>query len=263
MPEPVIDLQNVSLCYRLAKQRNVSIKEYLIHLVRGALVYEELWALKDVDLQLEAGEVLGIVGPNGAGKSTLAKVVAGVMKPTKGRRQVRGIISPILELGTGFDYELTGYENIYLNALLLGRRKREIDRKVDEIHAFSGLGDFINAPMRNYSSGMIARLGFSIATAWVPTVLILDEVLSVGDARFVARCQERLDSFREAGTTILLVSHAITMLQDYSTRCIWLERGKLRADGPPQQVLADYAVAMAPQPAPKPEPAPKPVPVGA
>ncbi len=257
MPEPVINLEGVSLCYRLAKHRNVSIKEYFIHLVRGALVYEELWALQDVDLRLEAGEVLGIVGPNGAGKSTLAKVIAGVMKPSKGRRRVQGTIAPILELGTGFDYELTGFENIYLNALLLGRRRQEIDLKVEEIHSFSGLGDFINAPMRNYSSGMIARLGFSIATAWVPTVLILDEVLSVGDARFVARCQDRIDSFREAGTTIILISHAIPMLEDYSTRCIWLERGHLRADGPPHEILARYAQAMAPHPVPEPTPEPE------
>ncbi len=251
MSEPVIALEGVSLCYRLAKQRNVSLKEYLIHLVKGALVYEQLWALEGVSLEVHEGEVLGIVGPNGAGKSTLAKVVAGVLKPTRGRRQVRGIISPILELGTGFDFELTGYENIYLNALLLGRRRREIDRKVDDIMAFSGLGDFINAPMRNYSSGMVARLGFSIATAWVPTVLILDEVLSVGDVRFVARCQERIDAFREQGTTILLVSHAIAMLKRYSTRCIWLEGGHLRADGRPDEVLARYADAMS-QPAPDP-----------
>ncbi len=252
MPEPVIDLQGVSLCYRLAKHRNVSIKEYFIHLVKGALVYEKLWALQDIDLRLEAGEVLGICGPNGAGKSTLAKVIAGVMKPTHGKRRVLGTVSPILELGTGFDYELTGYENIYLNALMLGRRRREIDRKIDDIVTFSGLGEFIQTPMRSYSSGMIARLGFSIATAWVPTVLILDEVLAVGDVRFVARCQERIDSFREQGTTILLISHAMAMLEEYSTRCIWLEHGHLRGDGDPGAVLAEYAKAMAPREAPAP-----------
>ncbi|MCP3957029.1 MAG: ABC transporter ATP-binding protein [bacterium] len=240
-------MAGVSLCYRLAKQRNVSIKEYLIHLVKGALVYEELWALKDIDLRVEAGEVLGIVGRNGAGKSTLAKVIAGVIKPTQGERRVEGIVSPILELGTGFDYELTGYENIFLNALLLGRQKREIEREVDDIVEFSGLGEFIETPMRSYSSGMIARLGFSIATAWLPTVLILDEVLAVGDARFVARCQERLDAFREQGTTIIMISHALNMLQDYSTRCIWIERGELCADGSPAEVLGQYFQAMAPE----------------
>ena len=246
MPDTIVDLADVSLCYRLARQRKVSIKEYFIHLVKGALVYEELWALKDVDLRIEAGEVLGIVGRNGAGKSTLAKVIAGVLKPTRGRRKVEGIVSPILELGTGFDYELTGYENIYLNALLLGRQKREIDRAVDDIIEFSGLGEFIETPMRNYSSGMIARLGFSIATAWLPTVLILDEVLAVGDARFVSRCQERLDAFREQGTTIIMISHAMAMLRNYSSRCIWLERGELRADGAPGEVISEYYHAIAP-----------------
>lgn len=252
MSQPVIDLRGVSLCYRLAKQRKVSFKEYLIHLVKGALVYEELWALKEIDLQLQAGEVLGIVGPNGAGKSTLAKVIAGVMKPTRGRRRVEGTISPILELGTGFDYELTGYENIYLNALMLGRRKREIDEQIDSIITFSGLGEFIATPMRNYSSGMIARLGFSIATAWMPTVLILDEVLSVGDVRFVARCQERLDSFRDQGTTIVLISHAIQMLEAYSSRCVWLDHGQMLGDGDPPTILAQYAEAMAPREPPPP-----------
>ncbi len=247
MSDPVIDLQNVSLCYRLAKQRNVSIKEYLIHFVKGALVYEELWALEDIDLRINSGEVLGIIGPNGAGKSTLAKVIAGVMKPSRGKRKVQGTISPILELGTGFDFELTGLENIYLNALMLGRRRREIERELANIVTFSGLGDFIDAPMRNYSSGMIARLGFSVATAWVPSVLILDEVLAVGDVRFVARCQERIDSFREKGTTILLISHAVQMLLDYSTRCLWLEHGHVRGDGDPKSVLDEYAVAMAPR----------------
>ncbi|MEM7352875.1 MAG: ABC transporter ATP-binding protein [Acidobacteriota bacterium] len=252
MADPVIDLRGVSLCYRLAKQRKVSFKEYFIHLVKGALVYEELWALKEINLQLQAGEVLGIVGPNGAGKSTLAKVIAGVMKPTKGQRKVEGIISPILELGTGFDYELTGYENIYLNALMLGRRKKEIDQRADSIIAFSGLGEFIETPMRNYSSGMIARLGFSIATEWKPDVLILDEVLSVGDVRFVARCQERLDGFRDQGTTIVLISHAIQMLESYSTRCIWLDHGAMLGDGDPAAILAEYAVAMAPREMPPP-----------
>jgi len=172
------------------------------------------------------------------------------MKPSRGRRVVHGTISPILELGTGFDYELSGHENIYLNALMLGRQKREIEEKIDSIIAFSGLGEFIQTPMRNYSSGMVARLGFSVATAWLPTVLILDEVLAVGDVRFVARCQERLDNFRDQGTTIILISHAIQMLEAYSTRCIWLDHGKMLGDGTPEEILSQYAVAMAPRGAP-------------
>ncbi len=240
----VIALDNVSLCYQLATQRVGSIKEYFIHMVRGSLRYEELWALQNIDLTVEHGEVVGVVGPNGAGKSTLAKVVAGVLRPTRGERQVEGTIAPLLELGTGFDYELTGHENIFLNALLLGRRNREIKEKVEEIIEFSGLRQFIHAPMRNYSTGMIARLGFSIATAWIPDVLILDEVLTVGDARFLNRCEARIEQFRAAGTTILLISHVSAMVQKYSTRCLWLDRGRMVADGEPEQVLADYDAMM-------------------
>lgn len=250
MARLAIELEEVSLCYRLAKQRVGSIKEYFIHLVKGALVYEQLWALRDVDLRIAHGEIVGIIGPNGAGKSTLAKVIAGVLQPQQGRRVVDGVIAPILELGTGFDFELTGYENIYLNALLLGRRRSEVERKVEGIVEFSGLGDFIHAPLRNYSTGMVARLGFSIATAWTPDVLILDEVLSVGDARFLARCQERIDKFRHLGTTILLISHSPQQILALCTRCVWIERGELRADAAPVEVLSRYAEAMETSPAP-------------
>jgi ABC-2 type transport system ATP-binding protein len=240
---PRIELSEVCLCYRLAKQRLPSIKEYLIHFVKGALSYEKLWALRDVDLRVQSGEILGIVGRNGAGKSTLLKVISRVLKPTEGDAVVRGSLSPILELGTGFDHELTGFENIYLNALLLGRSRREIDEKLEDIIHFSGLGDFIRAPIRNYSSGMLARLGFSIATAWVPDILILDEVLAVGDAAFTEKCEERVQSFHDAGTTVLLVSHNAQAIRKNCTRCIWLDAGRLRADGPTEEVLAMYAHA--------------------
>lgn len=244
MADPVIQLESVALCYRLAKQRLGSIKEYFIHLVKGNLTYEKLWALRDVDLEVKTGEVVGVIGPNGAGKSTLAKVITGILKPTRGTRQVNGVIAPILELTTGFDYELTGLENIYLNALLLGRTRREIDQALADIVAFSGLGDFIHAPIRNYSSGMVARLGFSIATAWVPDVLILDEVLAVGDMRFLDRCHQRLETFREAGTTTLMIAHQPQLLLQYSTRCLWLDRGRIQADGEPSDVLGRYSEAM-------------------
>ena len=251
---PAIHLDDVSLRYRLAKQQVGSIKEYFIHLLRGSLRYEELWALRDVNLQIGAGEAVGVIGPNGAGKTTLAKVIAGVLKPTLGKRRVRGVIAPLLELGTGFDMELTGYENIYLNALLLGRRKREITAELDSIIAFSGLEEFIHTPIRNYSSGMVARLGFSIATAWIPDVLILDEVLAVGDVRFLDRCHARIDTFREAGTTLLVVSHVSQTVLDYCSRCIWLDRGVMMADGEAAEVLERYEETMhAAQPAPEPE----------
>lgn len=242
MSEPRIDLEGVSLCYRLAKQRLPSIKEYMIHFMKGALSYEKLWALRDVTLQVESGEVLGIVGRNGAGKSTLLKVISRVLKPT-GKVVVRGTVSPILELGTGFDHELTGYENIYLNALLLGRSRKEIDASLEEIIHFSGLGDFIRAPIRNYSSGMLARLGFSIATAWVPDILILDEVLAVGDAAFTQKCEQRMQQFHDAGTTVLMVSHSAESVRKNCSRCVWLDAGRLRADGPTEEVLEMYAHA--------------------
>ncbi len=189
---------------------------------------------------MRRGETVGIVGRNGAGKSTLLKVISKVLKPTKGSARINGRIAPILELGSGFDYELTGLENVYLNALLLGHTKREIQAKVDEIVDFSGLGDFIRSPLRNYSSGMQARLGFSIATAWVPDILILDEVLSVGDATFTSRCEERIRSFHDSGATVLIVSHAIQAILKNCTRCIWLDDGQMKADGAALEVVNLY-----------------------
>jgi ABC-2 type transport system ATP-binding protein len=240
MDDVSIHLEGVSLCYRLAKQRVPSIKEYAIHFLRGALSYEQLWALRDIDLTLRRGETLGIIGRNGAGKSTMLKVISRVLKPTTGTARVNGRIAPILELGSGFDYELTGLENVYLNALLLGHSRREIDAKVDEIVEFSGLGDFIRSPLRNYSSGMQARLGFSIATAWVPDILILDEVLSVGDATFTGRCEERIRSFHDSGATVLIVSHATQAIVKNCTRCIWLDDGQMKADGETQKIVDLY-----------------------
>ena len=237
---PVVALDRVSLRYRLAKQKIPSLKEYAIHWMKGALAYEELWALRDVSLTLERGESLGIVGRNGAGKSTLLKVISRVLKPTHGKVSVQGSVAPILELGTGFDYELTGRENIYLNALLLGHSAREIDEKMEAIVEFSGLGEFVHSPVRNYSSGMLARLGFSIATAWEPDVLILDEVLSVGDARFLRRCERRMEEFRQRGTTVLLVSHAADAVRENCQRAIWLEKGRIEAVGPADEVVGGY-----------------------
>ncbi len=240
MADPSIRLQEVSLRYRLAKQRIPSIKEFAIHWMRGALTYEDLWALRDISFEIRQGETVGIVGRNGAGKSTLLKVISRVLKPSRGRIEVRGLIAPILELGTGFDHELTGLENIYLNALLLGRTRREIEEKLEEIIDFSGLGDFIRSPIRNYSSGMLARLGFSIATAWLPEILILDEVLAVGDAAFTEKCEAKMRTFHEAGITILVVSHSDLVIRETCTRCIWLDAGHLRADGETAEVLDLY-----------------------
>ena len=238
--DPLIRLDGVSLCYRLAKQRIPSIKEYALSWMRGALTYEQLWALSDVHLQVERGESLGIVGRNGAGKSTLLKVISGVLRPTRGRADVRGRVAPMLELGIGFDFELTGYENLYLGGLLLGRTRKELDEKASDIVDFSGLGDFIRAPVRTYSSGMLSRLGFALLTAWTPDILILDEFLAVGDSHFVKRCMERLGRLRAEGTTTVMVSHSPTAVLDNCSRCVWLEGGRLQADGPPREVLEQY-----------------------
>ena len=242
-PPPAIRVDGVSLRYRLAKQRVPSLKEYAIHWMRGALRYEDLWALRDLSFTVERGEAVGIVGRNGAGKSTLLKVISRVLKPAVGTVAVTGRVAPILELGAGLDFELTGLENVLINGLLLGHTRREVDERLDEIVEFSGLGDFIRAPVRNYSSGMMARLGFAVASAWVPDVLILDEVLAVGDASFVGRCEERIESFRRAGTTILLVSHSQTSVLETCSRCLWLDAGRLRADGPATEVMKRYLAA--------------------
>lgn len=236
----VVRAEGVSLRYRLAKQRIPSLKEFAIHWLRGGLHYEDLWALREVSFTVRRGETLGIVGRNGAGKSTLLKVLSRVLRPSAGSVEVAGRVAPILELGAGFDYELTGIENVYLNALLLGRTRREVDERLEEIIDFSGLGDFVRAPIRNYSSGMLARLGFAVATAWVPDLLILDEVLSVGDASFVERSKERMHRLREQASTVILVSHNTKAVMDSCSRCLWLDAGRLRADGPATEVVRQY-----------------------
>ncbi len=237
---PVIELQNVGIQYRLAKQRIPSFKEYAVHWLRGTLVHEEFWGLKNVSFSVARGESIGVIGHNGAGKSTLLKVISRVLYPSEGRLAVGGTVMPLLELGTGFDPELTGLENIYLNALLFGRTRAEVEREIASIVETSGLGDFIHAPIRQYSSGMWARLGFAVATAWVPDILILDEVLAVGDATFKQRCEERMRRFRDGGSTLLLVSHDPASILATCERCIWLERGRVRADGPARKVLDEY-----------------------
>ncbi len=240
MTAPVVTVDNLSLCYRLARQRLPSLKEYAIHWLKGTLVYQDFWALRDVGFTVGQGEVLGIVGRNGAGKSSLLKVIAGVLDATRGDVRVEGRVAPILQLGTGFDPELTGRENIFLNGMLLGHTRREIHASVDAIIDFSELGEFIHSPIRTYSSGMLGRLGFSIATAWIPEVLILDEIFAAGDAAFTRKCERRVAEFRAAGATILVVSHAPHQILENCSRCLWLDRGILLADGEPREILERY-----------------------
>jgi ABC-type polysaccharide/polyol phosphate transport system ATPase subunit len=237
----LIHLDSVSMRYRLGKERTPSLKQYALHWMRGALVYEDLWALTGVSFRIGRGESIAVIGRNGAGKSTLLKVISGVLEPTHGRVDVRGRIVTVLDLGAGLDPELSGLENIYLNALYLGRTARDVDAVCDDIVERSGLGDFIRSPLRNYSSGMAARLAFAVATAWTPDILILDEVLAVGDAAFIERCHQRLEEFRASGTTLLLVSHAPEQVRGNCQRCLWLESGALVGDGPTGDILARYA----------------------
>ncbi|HVS63720.1 MAG TPA: ABC transporter ATP-binding protein [Thermoanaerobaculia bacterium] len=237
---PQVAVEGVSLRYRLAKQRASSFKEYAIHWIKGSLIHVDLWALSDVSFEIARGERVAVIGRNGAGKSTLFKVLSRVLKPTQGRVAITGSVAPILELGTGFDPELTGWENIYLNALLLGHSRREVHERVDSIVDFSGLHDLIHSPIRNYSSGMVARLGFSIATAWQPDLLLLDEVLGVGDVSFLRKCKERLEQLREGGSTVLFVTHDPAAVEATSDRCLWLDHGRLVADGPTGHVLSRY-----------------------
>ncbi|MCS7312693.1 MAG: ABC transporter ATP-binding protein [Acidobacteria bacterium] len=242
--ESVINLENVSVCYRVPNQRVVSFKGYVLQRLMGRIRYHAVWALQDVTLAISRGEIVGIIGPNGAGKSTLLKVIARVIHPTQGRVRVWGRVAPLIELGAGFHAELTGRENIYLNAAILGHSRRETDRRFQDIVDFAELWDFIDAPLRTYSTGMIARLGFAVATAWVPDILIVDEVLAVGDEVFQQKCRTRMDEFRHHGTTILMVSHDMPTVETFCHRAVWLDHGHIQAIGPAREVTAAYRQEM-------------------
>lgn len=239
--EPVIGFDQVAVRYRVPHERIGSFKEYAIRRLQGRIDHHEFWALRDVTLQIGQGEVFGIIGRNGAGKSTLLKVVSRVLHPTRGRVWIRGKVAPLLELGAGFHPELTGRENVYLNGTLLGHSQREITARLPEILDFAGLGEFIEAPLRTYSSGMVARLGFAVAMAWKPDVLLLDEILAVGDQTFQRKCLERIRSFCEQGTTVLLVTHDPTTVQTLCRHAVWIDQGKVQSVGPSADVAAAYA----------------------
>ena len=237
---PVIVLDNVSVRYRAPEQVIRTFKEYAIQLLKRNVRFREFMALDRVDLQANDGEILGIIGRNGAGKSTLLKVISRVLIPTEGRVRIRGRVSPLLELGAGFHPELTGRENIFLNGTLLGHTRRDIEAHLPEIIEFAELGAFIDSPLRTYSSGMIARLGFSVATTWKPEILILDEILAVGDEAFQHKCQIRMEQFKGHGTTTLLVTHDSATVETLCSRAVWLENGQVKAIGPSREVLSMY-----------------------
>ena len=238
-----IRLEGVTVRYQAPQERLGTFKEYAIRRLQRRVRYTDFFALNGIELEVYSGEIFGIIGRNGAGKSTLLKVVSRVLVPTRGRVYVRGRVSPLLELGAGFHPELTGRENVMLNGTLLGHTSRELEARMDEIIDFAELGNFIEAPLRTYSSGMAARLGFAVATAWRPEILLVDEVLAVGDEAFRRKCDARMQSYRAGGTTTLLVTHTMQTIASLCTRAAWLEHGKILSMGPPDQVIKDYLAA--------------------
>jgi ABC-2 type transport system ATP-binding protein len=237
---PIIILENVSVRYRLPSERIGTLKEYTIRLLQRRLKHRDFLAVKDLNLSVQQGEVFGIVGDNGAGKSTLLKVISKVLRPTTGRVRIYGKIAPLLELGAGFHPELSGRENVFLNGALLGYSHEEMSHVFDEIVEFSELSEFIDAPIRTYSSGMYARLGFAVATAHQPEILIVDEILSVGDEAFQRKCTDRIANFRENGATVLMVSHNLDLIAEMCNRAAWLDHGNLIYTGESEQVIAKY-----------------------
>lgn len=241
----MININNVSMKFNLGIEKNKTVKQMFIDIFsfkkKKKRSKEYFWALKDVNVHIDKGEVVGIVGSNGAGKSTLLKVVSGVMKPTKGSVEVGGTISPMIELGAGFDPELTARENIYLNGAILGYSKQMLDEKFDEIVEFSELKDFLEVPIKNFSSGMTAKLAFSIATIVNPEILIVDEILSVGDMRFQEKSKNKMLSLINGGTTVLYVSHSLDSIRELCTKVIWIEHGVVQMVGDTKEVCNKYA----------------------
>lgn len=240
MTQPIIKIENVSMMFNRSSEKVDSMKEYFVRLMKHKLMFEEFWALKDINLTIEKGDAVGIVGLNGSGKSTLLKIIAGVMKPTMGKANVYGTVAPMIELGAGFDMDLSARENIFLNGAVLGYSRTEMSKKAESILDFAELWEFVDVPLKNYSSGMVARLGFSIATAHVPDILIVDEVLGVGDYKFQEKCENRINEIVETGATVLFVSHAIKQVEKLCKHVLWLEKGKQIMYGDVKDVCTSY-----------------------
>jgi len=228
---------------RFKKGRKLLLKEALLDIFKPAAT-EEFWALDDVSFEIKKGETMGIIGPNGSGKSTILKLIAGVMVPSRGSVEIAGKIAPLIELGAGFHPELTGRENIYLNGSILGLNRSEIDERFDDIVEFSDLSEFIDTPIKHYSSGMYMRLGFSIAIHIEPEILLIDEILAVGDIAFQQKCMEKMNEFKKNGVTIVFVSHSLEAIKNFCQKAIWLDKGKIKEEGEPEKVIAAYQASL-------------------
>lgn len=243
-PENAVELKDVEMHFNMSKERLESFKEYFIKLMKRQLHFEDFLALDHVSFEIKRGDVFGIVGLNGSGKSTTLKVISGILEPTKGTVETAGTIAPLIELGAGFDLELTARENIYLNGSVLGFSKKFMDEKFEEIVEFSEMRDFLDVPMKNYSSGMIARIGFAIATMTTPDILIVDEILAVGDFLFQKKCEDRINAMLKDDTTVIIVSHSIDQIERLCHHCMWLEKGKIKMIGETKEVCDAYKSAI-------------------
>lgn len=238
--EPIIEVNHVSMRFRIANDNVRSMKEYLVRRLQGRLRYKDFSALQDVSFTVEQGEIVGIIGHNGAGKSTLLKIISGILKPTEGSVVTRGNCVPMLELGSGFDFDMTGRENIFLNGAILGYSEQFLREKFTGIVDFSELEDFLDVPLRNYSSGMVTRLAFAIAAVVNPEILIVDEILGVGDIDFQKKSFTRMQEMMQGGTTVLMVTHSISQVEQMCNRVIWIEHGCVQQIGPAKQVCKAY-----------------------
>lgn len=240
MSDYIIDVRNVTIRFNKASENITGLKEYVIKLIKDELMFQEFFALKDINFQVRRGESWALIGNNGSGKSTLLKLISGILKPYKGTIEVNGSISPLIELGAGFDPELTARENIYLNGALLGYSKKFLNENFERIVLFAELQDFLDVPIKNFSSGMSARLGFAIATVTKPDILIVDEVLAVGDIGFQMKCKARMEELLNGGTTLLFVSHSINQVRELCQNAIWIDKGEIKAKGHIQEVSEYY-----------------------
>lgn len=236
----MVEAKDVSMRFNLASEKVDNVKEYFVKKIKGAITYDNFWALQHVNFLMKAGESVGIIGLNGSGKSTFLKILAGVLEPTEGTVRVAGSVAPLIELGAGFDIDLTAKENVWLNGAILGYPRSVVREYYDDIVEFSGLQEFMDVPVKNFSSGMLARLAFAVMTFGTPNLLIVDEVLAVGDFTFQEKCKERIQKMRQNGTAILLVSHSMAQVREICDRALWLEKGVVQMDGVSEEVTAAY-----------------------